>query len=124
MQLGGLTADTQEKLLHRTVLHEFGHAIGCVHEQASSAIDIPWDEDKVYAYYRDWQGWNDEKIYRNVLFRYSQQETWFTHHDPNSIMQYPVPKELTLGRFEIGWNDDLSDFDRSFIAKMYPANTP
>ena len=56
MQLGGLTADTNERLFHRTVLHEFGHAIGCVHEQASPAIAIPWDEPKVYASLSDVAG--------------------------------------------------------------------
>lgn len=124
MQLGGFTQDSDDEELRRTVLHEFGHAIGCVHEQASPAIAIPWDEKKVYDYYRRWQGWDDEKIYQNVLFRYSRQETRFTQHDPKSIMQYPVPNELTLGDFEIGWNNDLSDLDKSFIARMYPRSAP
>jgi hypothetical protein len=35
-------------------------------------------------------------------------------------MQYPVPKELTIGGFEIGWNRELSEMDKSFIAKIYP----
>ena len=56
-----------------------------------------------------------------MLFRYSQLETRFTHHDAKSIMQYPVQKELTIGGFEIGWNDDFSELDQSFIEKMYPA---
>ena len=30
-------------------------------------------------------------------------------------------KELTIGGFEIGWNDDFSELDQSFIEKMYPA---
>ena len=120
MQLGGFTADSDDVELGRTVLHEFGHAIGCVHEQASPAAEIPWNEAKVYEYYRQWMGWDDETIYHNVLRRYSGTETRFTEHDPGSIMQYPVPNELTIGDFEIGWNTDLSDVDRSFIAKMYP----
>jgi len=31
-----------------------------------------------------------------------------------------VPKELTIGGFEIGWNTELSERDKAFIAKMYP----
>jgi hypothetical protein len=121
MELGGFTADTDEELLRRTVLHEFGHAIGCVHEQASPAVEIPWDEDKVYAYYRRWEGWDEATTYHNVLRRYSSADTRFTEHDPHSIMQYPVPNELTIGNFEIGWNTDLSETDKSFIARMYPS---
>jgi hypothetical protein len=121
MQLGGFTATSDAVELRRTVLHEFGHAIGCVHEQASPAFSIPWDEEKVYAYYAKWQGWDRETTYQNVIVRYSQADTRYTQHDPTSIMQYPVQKELTKGGFEIGWNNNLSALDRAFIAKMYPA---
>jgi len=120
MQLGGLSAASDETTLRRTVLHELGHALGCIHEQASPAVKIPWDEKKVYEYYRRWQNWNDETIYNNVLRRYSGEDTRFTEHDPTSIMQYPVRKDLTTGGFEIGWNSDLSEMDKSFIARMYP----
>lgn len=118
MRLGGFTATSDERVLRRTVLHEFGHAIGCVHEQASPVAGIPWDEAEVYEYYRQW--WDDETIFHNVLRRYSTTETKFTNHDPESIMQYPVPNQLTIGDFEIGWNNDLSELDKSFIARMYP----
>jgi hypothetical protein len=118
MKLGGFTDTSDDVVLRRTVLHEFGHAIGCVHEQASPVAEIPWDEAKVYEYYRRW--WDDKDIYHNVLLRYSAAETKFTNHDPESIMQYPVPNQLTIGNFEIGWNNDLSELDKSFIARMYP----
>lgn len=121
MQLGGFTSRSNGVELRRTVLHEFGHAIGCVHEQASPAFSIPWDEKKVYAHYARWQGWDYATTYQNVIFRYSQKDTRYTQHDPASIMQYPVQKKLTKGGFEIGWNNDLSELDKAFIAKMYPA---
>jgi serralysin len=35
-------------------------------------------------------------------------------------MQYPVPRQLTIGDFEIGWNNDLSSGDKTFAARMYP----
>jgi hypothetical protein len=45
----------------------------------------------------------------------------FTAFDPQSIMLYPVPKELTKGGFEIPWsNSELSALDKEFIGKMYP----
>jgi hypothetical protein len=124
MQLGGLGSHTEEVAFRRTVLHEFGHALGCIHEQASPAADIPWDVDKVYAFYRDWQGWDRQTTHDNVLLRYSAADLHFTRHDPASIMQYPVPETLTRRRFSVGWNDDLSDSDRSFITRMYPSRAP
>jgi hypothetical protein len=120
LQLGGYSLDMPEEKFRRPVLHEFGHAIGCIHEQASPAVRIPWDEQKVYEWYREHQGWSDDEIYHNVLRRYTEEETRFTEHDPESIMQYPVPEELTVGNYSIGWNTDLSEQDKSFIARMYP----
>jgi hypothetical protein len=120
MQLGGLDAESPETEIRRAVLHEFGHAIGCIHEQASPAAAIPWDVEKVYPYYRDWQGWNDATIYRNILLRYSTRDAIFSDFDPDSIMQYPVPDFLTKGNFSIGWNNNLSTGDKKFIARAYP----
>ena len=120
MQLGGFTAAAGDLELRRTVLHEFGHAIGCIHEQASPAAAIPWNEPRVYEFYREWQRWDDDTIYRNVLQRYSAAETLYSNFDPASIMQYPVPAHLTRNGYEIGWNTELSAGDKSFIARMYP----
>jgi hypothetical protein len=120
LQLGGYTVDIEEERFRRPVLHEFGHAIGCIHEQASPAAKIPWDEQKVYEWYRQYQGWDEETTYNNVLRRYSEHDVRFTAHDPESIMQYPVPEELTVGPYSIGWNTGLSEQDKSFISRMYP----
>jgi hypothetical protein len=121
MILGGFTSNTDPVELRRVVIHEFGHAIGCVHEQSSPSVDIPWDKEKVYAYYKTRIGWDKAKVDHNVLKRYTKREAIATeHHDPKSIMQYSVPNELTIGDFEIGWNTELSEVDKVFIAKMYP----
>ncbi|MEV0660625.1 hypothetical protein ACIBI3_12345 [Actinomadura luteofluorescens] len=120
MVLDGFHGETDETELRRVVLHEFGHAIGCVHEQASPAARIPWDAAKVYDFYQKWQGWDRETTFNNVLRRYPGSEVHHTPHDPDSIMQYAVPSELTHGGFSIGWNSELSAGDRAFIAQMYP----
>jgi hypothetical protein len=120
MRLGGLRADDPEIEMRRVVLHEFGHALGCVHEQASPAAAIPWDEEKVYGFYREWQGWDRAEVFHNVLRRYSARDAVFSHFDSDSIMQYPVPASLTKGGFSIGWNNDLSAGDKAFIARAYP----
>lgn len=119
MTLGGLDEETEQEIVRRVVLHEFGHAIGCVHEQSNPSIDIPWDKKKVYEFYANY-GWDKEKVDRNVLKRYSKSDVEYTHHDPASIMQYPVHNDHTIGDFEISWNTELSETDKAFIYSMYP----
>lgn len=45
---------------HRTTLHEFGHALGFFHELQNPFNKIPFDEEKVKAFYAS--KWTPEKI--------------------------------------------------------------
>jgi hypothetical protein len=120
MSYGWLEPSTEEDEYRRVVLHEFGHALGCIHEHQSPAAGIPWDVPKVYEFYKKTQGWDKKEVDQQVLGRYSKTITNFTEFDRNSIMEYPVDNELTIGDFEIGWNRELSDTDKKFMEKTYP----
>jgi hypothetical protein len=122
MNFEGWTVDSlrDDREIKRTVLHEFGHALGCVHEHQSPRAGIPWDVARVNAYYLLTQGWSAQETYTQVLRKYDVTEVRATDWDPRSIMQYPVDKSLTLDGFEIPWNDDLSPNDIEFIQLMYP----
>jgi hypothetical protein len=109
-----------EDVIKRTVLHEFGHALGCVHEHQSPKAGIPWDVEKVFAFYRTKVGWSAQQTYEQVLRRYDTRQVHGTDWDSRSIMQYPVDRSLTLDGFEIPWNDELSPGDVQFIRTMYP----
>lgn len=118
MNLGWLTDDTPDDEYSRVVTHEFGHALGCIHEHQSPATDIPWNKEAVYRYYAESQGWSKDKVDQN-LFRHWE-GSLHSDFDPKSIMLYAVPKELTVGGYEVGWNRELSETDKQFIAKIYP----
>ena len=49
---------TSEEEFARSILHEFGHALGMLHEHQSPANGIPWDETKLYDYYRAHYDWD------------------------------------------------------------------
>jgi hypothetical protein len=101
-------------------MHEFGHALGLIHEHLSPTAVIPWDEQKVMKYYRENFGWDDDSIRSNVLDKPSGVDL-FTEFDDKSIMLYPVAKELTTNGFEIPWqNYVLSEIDKLFIKQLYP----
>jgi hypothetical protein len=120
MNYGWLTPASEDDEYSRVVLHEFGHALGCIHEHQSPAVTIPWDPRAVYAYYA-LQGWSKEETDQNVLIPYSPEGMQFSMFDPESIMLYAVDERLTIGPFSIGWNRTLSESDKSFIRSRYPA---
>jgi hypothetical protein len=119
MNYGWLTPDSEDQEYSRVVLHEFGHALGCIHEHQSPAVTIPWDPKAVYAYYA-LQGWSKEETDQNVLIPYSPEGMQFSMFDPESIMLYAVDDRLTVGTWSVGWNRELSSIDKSFIGSRYP----
>jgi hypothetical protein len=121
MNFGWLKPSTAEDEYARVVLHEFGHALGCIHEHQNPSTDIPWDKDAVYKYYQGPpNNWNKATVDVNLFTRYSADITQFSEFDRESIMLYPVPEEFTIGDFAVGWNKGLSKQDREFIGSLYP----
>jgi hypothetical protein len=120
MNYGWLTETTDDEEYHRTVLHEFGHTLGCIHEHSSPLGGVPWDKAKAYQYYQQTQGWSKAEVDEQVFKKYSIDQIRGTKVDKHSIMMYPIPNEITIGNFEVGWNNDLSAGDKKFMSKMYP----
>lgn len=105
---------------HRVALHEFGHALGLIHEHQNPVESIAWNVEAVFAHYGQTQGWDRAMTQRNILDRYSVDAIQGTAVDRLSIMMYPIPAELTLNGFTTGWNVGLSRNDIAFIGRIYP----
>ncbi len=106
----------------RYILHEFGHAIGCIHEHQTPIAGIDWNKPVVYKYYWDNFRWPQDKVDLNVLDVLSEDETNHSDDfDPDSIMVYPILAEHTNDGYQVDWGLDLSKQDKAFIAEVYPA---
>jgi len=125
MNFGWLTPATPNDEVMRVVLHEFGHALGLIHEHQNPATAIPWDRQAVYAYYSGPPNyWTEEEVERNLFQLYARDCTQYSAFDRQSIMLYPIPQEFTTGDFTVGWNQCLSAMDKAFVAAWYPFPTP
>ena len=120
MRFGWFDNNTTDDEFKLTTLHEFGHMLGFKHEHQNPGFDIPWDIPKVYRDDRNLSPpWSDEKIKINVIDKVSKTISNFTQFDRQSIMLYPIPNSLTIGDFEVGWNYELSNTDKSFVRTQY-----
>lgn len=131
MNFGWLTDTTQEMEFARVILHEFGHALGFIHEHQSPLAGIPWNTEKVYAYYQSKYGWTTNDVDRNIFAYYHYTHKKSSHcdgmrmsnFDSQSIMTYAIPASLTTNGFFTTTNTVLSKSDKEFIAYLYPPDS-
>jgi len=120
MNFGWLTDDTDDVEYRRVVVHEFGHALGAIHEHQNPKGGIRWNLPKVYAYFSGPpNNWTKEEIDFNIVQKYSMNQLNATKFDIHSIMLYSFPPPLIVGGKGTPENTDLSTGDKKFIASMY-----
>jgi hypothetical protein len=124
MNYGWLTPDTEDDEYSRVVIHEFGHALGLIHEHQNPAGGIHWNKPVVYQYYEGPpNNWSKDDVDNNLFATYDKDQTQYTDVDGQSIMMYPIPDGFTTDGFVVGWNRVLSPTDIDFISRMYPKAT-
>ncbi len=117
----GWLGSVNNTLARKVILHEFGHALGFIHEHQRVDASINWDKEKVYTYYsQPPNNWTREMTDQQIFQKYAVSATNYSVYDQLSIMQYPVPAELTMDGSRIDWNLDLSPTDKQYASLYYP----
>jgi hypothetical protein len=121
MNFGWLRDDTEDEEYERVVVHEFGHALGCIHEHQSPNENLQWNTDTVYKTFSGPPNyWSKDDIDHNILQKYSPQGISATRFDMDSIMLYQFDGSLFVDGQGTPLNTHLSDQDKQMIGQMYP----
>jgi hypothetical protein len=117
-----LADNSQAVVIRRTTLHEFGHALGCIHEHSQPNVPFEWNKQVVIDAHEGI--WTEAEVENNIFEKYDAEQVESSDFDQNSIMLYPIPAAWTDGAFTSGWNSNLSGIDQTFMTATYPFHQP
>ena len=120
MNLGWATSDTPEVDFSSVVLHEFGHALGLLHEHVHPEARIQWDEAAVRA---DLGGepnyWDKDTIDRNVFAQFDPSVMIVHNFNESSVMMYPIAEQWTVNKKSYMPSWKLNEVDKATIRGLY-----
>lgn len=105
-----------------TIIHEFFHALGAIHEHNNPIGNqgISWCVNQVINYFEKTQGWDKQTVENNVLKKYDVSQLNGSVFDPCSIMLYFFPPSLTTNGIGTVNNEIMSPDDVLWLNKNYP----
>lgn len=122
MNLGWARLDTPDDDFNSVVIHEFGHALGLLHEHNHPQARIDWNRPAVMA---DLGGepnyWDAATIESNVFARFAASDVITTDFDTASVMIYTIPSHWTTDGRSFMPSPRLSDGDAATIRRLYGA---
>ena len=107
-----------DNYLTQTIQHEFGHAIGLLHEHSYKGKML-WNKTAVY---KDGAkvGWDSAQVNYQIFQEYDALYTNGFKYDPLSIMHYGFNASWTTNNVEVKSNFKISEGDKESIGYYYP----
>ena len=119
VHFGTINQYSADDEIYRVAVHEFGHALGALHEhQSPTAAGIDWNTAIVNDYYHK-LGWTDAMIQANIYATFPPDAAYCTRFDPSSIMIYDFPANFTTNQLTVKPNFVLSALDKSGMKTLY-----
>lgn len=121
MNLQDFTMDTLDSEFYRVVRHEAGHTLGLPHEHMRTELIAKLDREKVIASFMASQSWSRQEVIDQILTPLEETSLLGTEQpDPNSIMCYQLPGDITLDGEPIPGGVDITQLDYDFVSTLYP----
>ena len=118
-----LNRTDDSKAFRSTALHEFGHALGLMHEHQHPENTVDWNTQAVFHEYTS-ESVSEDLIQEQFLDVFSDPEFLVTPYDKKSVMHYHVPGRLRSNEQDIPGNTHLSKGDQDAIRKLYTPKLP
>ncbi|MFB3304437.1 M12 family metallopeptidase [Pseudomonas sp. AMR01] len=100
------------------VLHEFGHALGLMHEHQHPENTVDWNTPAVFHEYAS-ESVPDDYIHEQYLDVFSGDGLQVTPYDQRSVMHYHVPAHVRNSGQTIPENTHLSQGDQEAVRRLY-----
>jgi hypothetical protein len=106
---------------YRVVCHEFGHALGAVHEQMRREVVERIDPEACIAYFGRTQGWDRATVIAQILTPVEDSPAYLASPvDEVSIMEYALPKEIMRDKRPVVGGTQINSRDAALVGKAYP----
>lgn len=105
----------------RLILHEFGHAIGLLHEHQNPAARIRFNAGALVQEYAKF-GWTPAMVQSNIIDRLNPAAVEHTAFDDKSVMLYAFDSRFATP--ETRTNTEISALDKQLVRKMYEVDGP
>jgi hypothetical protein len=104
----------------RVIVHEFGHALGMIHEHQTPADGMQWDEQAAYDHSAGPPTfWDPNVTLQQVLRKYSKDWINSSQFDKHSVMMYDIPPHILTNKLVIPHNTEFSPTDKQWLRGKY-----